>query len=168
MCRKWETEATSQDLHASSVEQQWGGNSVTPKPCSSTKEPVNVQELINFNHQQLFSLAEQRTPAHEPFWWASWKCSGDTKQSSTGPLWNVTCRPASRQTLNRRLAPWGRWGWQTGAWGGRSRRSKCTAGWMTSVTPFFRFPWRQEPTPPTPFLFLPTRAAHTHHARTAW
>lgn len=36
-------------------------------------------------------------------------------------------------------------GQQTGQRGDyRSRGSKCTAGWTTSVTPCLRFPWRQD------------------------
>lgn len=67
--------------------------------------------------------------------------------------WKMTCRPGSCQTPNRCLAPQGWWGDKQER--GEGEAGECAAGWMTSVTPCFRFPWRRDLTPPTPFLSLP-------------
>lgn len=135
--------------------------SVTPKPCSSNKEAGHSRELIDLTATLLINVAE--TPAHEC---DGRGCSGFTRTSSTGPLWNLTCRPGSCQTRNRRLAPQGWWGDKQER-GGRSRGCKRAAGWMTSVTPCFRFPWRQELTPQPPSYSFPLCSSHSPrtHAR---
>lgn len=52
-------------------------------------------------------------------------------------------------SLNRRVAPQGEVGGKRDreiggvcVCGGGVKRSECTAGWLTSVTPCFQFPWR--------------------------
>lgn len=88
-------------------------------------------------------------------------CSGETKMSSTGVHSEMTCRPGSCQTLHRRLAPQG---W----WGDKQEREagEAAAGWMTSVTPCFRFPWRQDLTPQPPSYPFPlVQLRLTTHAR---
>lgn len=76
-----------------------------------------------------------------------------THSEQHGKTAHMPCRVLSG-SVNRRLAPQGKWVDEQdsgdGVWLTRSRGSKCTAGWMTSVTPCFRFPWRQNSTPPTP------------------
>lgn len=73
-------------------------------------------------------------------------------------------------SVNRRLAPQGRRGDKQDSEEeeGGGGVSKCKAGWTTSVTPCFRFPWRQDQTLSTPIPIPPARAALTHHALTAW
>lgn len=75
--------------------------------------------------------------------------------------------------LNRRVAPQGGVGGKRDreirvCGGGGVKRSECTAGWSTSVTPCFQFPWRPNSHySPTPPFSIPSRAAPTHHALTA-
>lgn len=134
--------------------------SVTPKPCSSTKEPGNVQELINLTESFLISVAENTSS------WTSLMSvmrmfrghKAEQHRSALKRDMQSSVLPASKQAFGAT----GKVGWQTGAWGGRS---KCTAGWMTSVTPCFRFPWRQEPTAPNP-LPIPPRSCSSHSPRT--
>lgn len=77
--------------------------------------------------------------------------------------WSTQSGPYAMQTgvpsgsVNRRLAPQGRWGDKQDS-EEEEGGSKCTAGWTTSVTPCFRFPWRQDQTLstlPPQSLFLP-------------
>lgn len=152
----------SQELHASPVGHQRGGIWVWHQnhAAATRSRATSRSSLIS-----LFSWEEQKTAATDELHGRG--RSGDTETSGTGPLWKMTCRPGSCQTPNRRLAPQGWWGDKQER--GEGEAEECAAGWMTSVTPCFRFPWRRDLTPPTPpSCPFPTGAAHTHHARTAW
>lgn len=177
-------EAASLDLHA----RRGKDFSATPKPCSNNKQPENskgpffssTQSTVTFMTTQEASwrrdtvrCGSHGTPLVGGF--------GDTNRLSVGPLRTWCKRPichAERGPVRLCEQAFGttgtlgatnrtvRRGWG-GFWG-----SKCTAGWTTSVTPCFRFPWRQDRTPPpphsTPIPIPPARAALTHHALTAW
>lgn len=52
---------------------------------------------------------------------------------------------------------------------GREKQGKQVCSRMDDICyTMFQVPMETRANAPTPFLFHPTRAAHTHHARTAW
>ena len=98
--------------------------------------------------------------------------SGGFGSSSAPPLRDgpYAMQTGSRQARCRRLAAQGQWDGTLRGGGGRSRGGKCTAGWTTSVTPCFRFPWRPcctpTPTPPTTTTTpYSSRSGSTHSPR---
>lgn len=92
------------------------------------EEPGRIQELIKLT-TLLISVAGSSlmSPMEE-----------DVQGSSAGPQTRVP--PDWEQAFDTRD---GGVRSRSAGWGG-SRGSKGAAGWMTSVTPCFRFPWRQE------------------------
>lgn len=172
-------EAASLGLHALSREQDRGGISALHWSHAATSSSLKAAKGPFFFLLPLSSHLYQQHKMHHGggvqsvVELLSLGGFGDTNRQSVGPLRaaHMPCRPRSRQAL-----------W-TGVWhrgdGGATNRtvrrrrggSKCTAGWTTSVTPCFRFPWRQDQTLstlPPQSLFPPARAALTHHTLTAW
>lgn len=173
-------EAASLGLHALSREQDRGGISALHWSHAATSSSLKAAKgpfFFSFFHLVVTFTNNTRCIMEEGYsqLWNS-SCWGDLG-TQTGKALVHSERPICRadrgpvRLCEQAFGTAGTVGRQTGQWGGGGGGSKCTAGWTTSVTPCFRFPWRQDQTLstlPPQSLFPPARAALTHHTLTAW
>lgn len=142
------------------------------KVAASNTKGSFVFSLFNFGECHHLEQHEGFTCAAALIWKIFRGTNRQRVDQSGGVVWGPICHAdQSHQALDKRLAPWDSRR-QTGQWGGSEEAAyRSTAGWRTSVTPCFRFPWRRD-TPrahPVRSSGPPRcRAAHTHHALTAW
>lgn len=170
-------EADSLGLHALSREQDRGGISALRWSHAATSSSLKAAKGPFFSFFHLAVTFTDNTRCTMEEWYSQlWNssCWGDLG-TQTGKVFVHSERPichadrGSVKLCEQAFGTAGTEGRQTGQWGGGGGGvSKCKAGWTTSVTPCFRFPWRQDQTLSTPIPIPPARAALTHHALTAW